>query len=178
MTDQPAQRLRDLPAAILKSRKAQVLLAVFLLLEFYNQAVIPAFVSTQKSIETKAIADNASLKQKAEAELAEHKALNETGIADNAKRKQRADAQKAAADARKAEADAVIARETARNSEVKAAAEAEGQQAEAGIKTQLTLIEIEVAKQAARRQRLEADIADVEARAQEMSNDILQKFRR
>ncbi len=157
MTDQQRPpSLRDLPAALLKNRWAQFLLAVFVLLELYNLAVIPAFLATQKGIETKAIADNAALKQKAEAELTEWKAITETGIATYAARKQRADAGKAAADA---EAEAITARETARNSELKASAEAEAQEAEAELKTQLTLIEVEVAKQAARRQRAEADLA-------------------
>ena len=58
MTDpQPAQRLRDIPAALLKNKWAQLFVALFVLLELYNLAVIPAFIATQKGIETKAIAD-------------------------------------------------------------------------------------------------------------------------
>ena len=90
-----------------------------------------------KAIETKATADNATLKQKAEAELAEQKAINETQIAKYAERKQRADAKKATADAEKADSDAIIAREAANNAEVKARAEADAQVAEAEIKTSL-----------------------------------------
>ena len=84
MTDQQPLRLRDLPVALLRNRWAQLFLAAFVLLELYNLMVIPAFLATQKGIETKAVADNAALKQKAEAELAEWKALNETEIAVNA----------------------------------------------------------------------------------------------
>src|SRR5208337_1821538 len=160
MSGEPStERLRDLPAALLKNRWVQLFLAVFALLELYNHGAIPAFISTQKGIETRAIAENASLRQKAEAELAEWKAINETQIAKYAERKQRADARKATADAQKADADAIIAREVARNSELKTSAEADAQLAEADIKVQLTLIEVEIAKNSARRQKAEADLA-------------------
>ncbi len=168
MTGQQQQfSLRALPDAILKNKWVQLFLAVFVFLELYNLGAIPAFISTQKGIETKAIADNAALKQKAEAELAEWKAINETQIAKYAERKQRADARKATADAQKADADAIIAREVARNSELKASAEADAQVAEADIKVQLTLIEAEVAKNSARRQKAEADLATEEAITQQ-----------
>ena len=71
MTGEPSsERLRDLPAALLKNRWAQLFLAVFALLELYNHGAIPAFINTQKGIETRSIAENAALRQKAEDELA------------------------------------------------------------------------------------------------------------
>jgi hypothetical protein len=175
MTDQPSVRLRDLPAALLKNKWLQLLLVVFLLLELYNLAVVPAVLTTQKGIETKAVAANAELRQKAEAELAEWQALNQTEIATNAARKQRADARKATADAQKAQAEAITAREVARNSELKARAEAEAQLAEAELKTALSLAEAEVAKQAARRQKVEADTATEEAFSARYGNMIMQQ---
>ncbi len=157
------QRLRDLPAALLKNRWAQLFLAVFALLELYNHGAIPAYISTQKGIETRAIANNAALRQKAEAELAEWKAITETQIAKYAERKQRADARKATADAGKAEAEEIIARATANNSEVKAKAEAEALEGEAAIKEQQVIVERERANQASRLNQAEAKKAEYEA---------------
>lgn len=163
-------------SSLLKDRLALSVFLIFALLEFYNLAVIPAILGTEKSIETKAIADNAALKQTAEAETAEQKAINETEVAAYAERKQKADVRRVAAEARKAASEAVSAREIARNADLKEAAEAAAQDAEAELKKQLTLIEIEVAKQAARRQKVEADIAEIEARAQEKGADMLRNF--
>jgi len=164
MTGEPSsERLRDLPAALLKNRWAQLFLAVFALLELYNHGAIPAFISTQKGIETRSIAENAALRQKAEAELAEWKSITETQIARYAERKQRADARKATADARKAEADQIIARETAKNSEVKAKAEAEALEGEAAIKEQQVIVERERANQAQRLNQAQATEAEYKA---------------
>ena len=157
------QSLRHLPAGLIKNRWVQLFLAVFVLLEVYNHGAIPAFISTQKGIETRAIAGNAALRQKAEAELAEWKAITETQIAKYAERKQRADARKATADARKAEAEQIIARETAKNSEVKARAEAEAIEGEAAIKEQQVIVERERANQAQRLNQAQATEAEYKA---------------
>ena len=98
--------------SLLKSRTAQIRLILLAVLELYNVAAIPAFLNTEKSIETKAIADNVALKQKAEAEPAEQKSINETEVATNAAHKQHTNAHKAAADAHKTSAEATIARES------------------------------------------------------------------
>jgi hypothetical protein len=145
-----ALRFRDLPVALAKKRWMQALAALLLVLELYNQGVIPLYVNYQKSVEAAAIARNASLRQKAEAENAEWKAITETEIAAYAARKQRADATKTTADARKAEAEAVIARETRRNAEIKAKGEAEASEGEAAIKQQQIVIERERSMQAQR----------------------------
>ena len=164
------QHLRNLPAGLIKNRWAQLFLAVFALLEVYNHGAIPAFINTQKGIETRAIADNAALRQKAEAELAEWKAITETQIAKYAERKQRADARKATADARKAEAEEIIARETAKNSEVKAKAEAEALEGEAAIKEQQVVVERERANQAQRLNQAQATEAEYKAIFATMGN--------
>src|SRR5271165_2190577 len=158
-----SERLRDLPAALLRNRWVQLFLAVFALLELYNHGAIPAFINTQKGIETRAIAENAVLRQKAEAELAEWKAITENQIAKYAERKQRAEARKATADARKAEAEQIIARETAKNSEVKAKAEAEALEGEAAIKEQQVIVERERANQAQRLNQAQALEAEYKA---------------
>ncbi len=157
------QSLRDLPAALLRNRSSQLFLAIFALLELYNHGAIPAFISTQKGIETQAIAINASLRQRAEAELAEWKSITETQIAKYAERKQRAEARKATADARKAEAEQIIAGETAKNSEVKAKAEAEALEGEAAIKEQQVIVERERANQAQRLNQAQAAEAEYKA---------------
>jgi hypothetical protein len=159
-----SERLRDLPAALLKNRWVQLFLAVFALLELYNHGAIPAFINTQKGMETRAIANSADLRQRAEAELAEWNMITETEIAVYAERKQRADARKATAEARKAEAEQTIARETAKNSPVKAKAEAEAMEGEAAIKEQQVIVERERANQARRlnqAQALEAEYAAI-----------------
>jgi hypothetical protein len=165
-----SDRLRDLPAALLRNRWVQIFLAVFALLELYNHGAIPAFIATQKGIETRAIAENAALRQKAEAELAEWKAITETQIAKYAERKQRADARKATADARKAEAEQIIARETAGNSEVKTKAEAEALEGEAAIKEQQVIVERERANQAQRLNQAQATEAEYKAIFAELAN--------
>jgi hypothetical protein len=54
MTGEPSsQSLRELPAALLKNRWVQLFLAMFALLELYNHGAIPAFINTQKGIETR-----------------------------------------------------------------------------------------------------------------------------
>ncbi len=163
MTEPSIQRWRDLPAALLRNKWVQLFAALLALLELYNHGAIPAFITTQKSIETQAIADNATLRQKAEAELAEWKSITETEVAKYAERKQRADARKATAEARKAEADQITARETAQNSPVKAKAEAEALEGEAAIKEQQVIIERERANQAERLNQAQALEAEYKA---------------
>ena len=88
------------PRSLLRNKWVQLFAALLALLELYNHGAVPAFITTQKSIETQAVADNAALRQKAEAELAEWKSLTETQIATYAARKQSAEARKATGEAR------------------------------------------------------------------------------
>ncbi len=178
MTDQPSlsQRLQDLPASLIKNRSVQLFLAVFALLELYNHGAIPAFINTQKGIETRAIADSAALRQKAEAELAEWKALGETQIAKYAARKQKGEARKATAEARLAEANETIARETARYSDIKAKAEAEAIEGEAAIKRQQATIEWERANQAQRLNEAKTVSTEYEAIITTAANLIVGSF--
>jgi membrane protein involved in colicin uptake len=150
MTEQQPGRWRDLPAALLRNVWVQLFVALLACLELYTHGALTAFIATEKGIETRAVADNAVLRQKAEAELAQWKSLTETEVAQNAERKQHADAMKARADAHLADAQAAIARETARNAEIKAKAEAEAAKAESDIKAQQVTVERERAAQAQR----------------------------
>ena len=163
MTETSLWRWRDLPASLLRNKWVQLFAALLALLELYNHGAVPAFITTQKSIETQAVADNAALRQKAEAELAEWKSLTETQIATYAARKQSAEARKATGEARKAEADQIIAGETAKNSDVKAKAEAEALEGEAAIKEQQVIVERERANQAGRLNQAQATEAEYKA---------------
>lgn len=176
MTDRQSNWFRDLPVALLKNRWLWLFGISLAALELFNLGAIPAYITTQKGVETKAEAENAAVLKKAEALLAEQKAITEGEIASNAARKQRADARKTTADAERIDAEAVIARETARYADLKAKAEAEAQIAEAALKTQLARIEAEVAKQAARRQKAEAIVAEEEAKSQEYANAMGKKY--
>lgn len=167
---------KNMTAAVARSRSARYPLALLLLLELYNHGFIPAYLATQKGIESKAIADNAALKQLAEAELTEWKAITETEIAAYAARKQRADTRKATADAQKSDAERITAREVARNAEQKARAEAEAQSLEALLRRQQVLAEAEVAKQAERRKRAEAGLASEEAKSQQYGLTVLKRL--
>ncbi|MFZ1110285.1 MAG: hypothetical protein WAN43_18295 [Rhodomicrobium sp.] len=170
MTEPSIQRRRDLPAALLRNKWVQLFAALLALLELYNHGAIPAFITTQKGVETRAIAENAALRQKAEAELAEWKSITETQIATYAGRKQRADARKATADARKAQSEQIIAGETAKNSAVKAKAEAEALEGEAAIKEQQVIVERERANQAERLNQAQATDAEYKAIFAAMGN--------
>jgi hypothetical protein len=155
--------LRDFPAALVKNRWVQLFAAVLTLLELYNHGAIPAYVTTQKGIETAAIAEITALRQRAEAEIQEWKAITETQIATNAARKQKADARKASADARVAEAEEIIARETAKVSAIKAKAQAEAVAGDADIKEQQAVVERERAAQAQRLNQASARYKEYEA---------------
>jgi hypothetical protein len=164
MTEQhQPTRLRDLPAVLLRNKWLQLFVALLACLELYSHGAVPAYITTQKGIETQAIAANAALRQKAEAEQAEWKAINETEIARNSERKQRADAHKATADAQRAEDEATTARETARNAAMKAKAEAEAIKAESDIKEQQIVVERERAAQAQRLNQAETAKAEYNA---------------
>jgi len=162
--------------APLRSKWVRRFLLLFIALELFNHGFIPAYLATKKGIETRAIADNAALKQRAEAELSEWKAITETAIADYAERKQRAEARKATADAGKVDAESIVARETARNSELKTRAEAEAQAFESELKNQEALAETEAARQAVRRKRAEADLVAEEALTQQYGASAMQRL--
>ena len=64
MTEQQPTRLRDLPAVLLRNKWLQLFVALLACLELYNHGAVPAYITTQKGIETQAIATNAALKYK------------------------------------------------------------------------------------------------------------------
>jgi len=151
----------QLPKSLLANRPIVVLLFALTALEYYNAGLIPALVNREKAIETAAIADNAKLRQQAEAAIAEQKSLTAAAIAANAPKKQAADARKAKAGALKAAAEAEIAQAKAGNSAVQAAAAADAQTSEARITEQQTLTQTEISRQIARKLRAELEIKQI-----------------
>jgi len=161
--EQRSTGLREIPAAVFKNKWIQLFAVIFALLELYNHGAIPAYITTQKGIETKAVAENAELRKKAEAAIAEQKAITEGAIATNAERKHHAEAMKATADGKRADAEATIARETANNAIMKAEAEKDAAKGEADIKEQQVTVERERAVQAQRLKQAEAANAEYRA---------------
>lgn len=169
MLDQPQMfRFRDLPAALIKNKWVQIFAAALVLLELYNHGAIPTYINAQKAIEAQAIADNAALRQRGEAEIQEWKAITETQIATYADRKQKAEARKSTADARIAAAEETIARETAKVSEIRAKAEAKAAEGDADIKEQQAIVERERATQAQRLNQANARAKEYETADQRL----------
>ena len=72
MTDAPQTlSIRDIPQDLLRNRLLQVLVAVTVLIQIYNLAIVASYSATQKARESKAIAENSALRQQAEAEAQE-----------------------------------------------------------------------------------------------------------
>lgn len=169
MSDQPQMfRLRDLPAALINNKWVQIFAAALVLLELYNHGAISTYINAQKATEAQAIADNAALRQRGEAEIQEWKAITEMQIATYADRKQKVEACKATADARIAAAEETIARETATVSEIRAKAEAKAAEGDANIKEQQAIVERERAAQAQRLNQAKARAKEYETADQRL----------
>jgi hypothetical protein len=140
-------------------RLAQLAAAVAAVFVLYTEGAT-AFLNTQEAIKAKAVANNAAIRQKGEAMLAEQHARVQLEIARNAAERQSADAEKAEAEARKAESETIIIAQKARNAELKTASEARALKNEADIRRSKALTELEVARVAARQFKAEADIAE------------------
>ena len=110
-----------------------------------------AYVNTEEAIKAKAGADNAALRQKAEAEKAEQEARAQLETARNAAERLKGEADKAEAEAKKAEFDAQTAVETSHNAELKTRAEAVSLTYEAEIRRSKAISELEAARVAARK---------------------------
>jgi len=147
---------RSLIGSIALTRMLQIPLLVAALLAVYVEGT-SAFVNTEEAIKAKAVADNATLKQKSEGEVAEQTAATALQVARNAAERQKAEAEKAEADAQKAVAEAITARATAQNAQTKARADALTIKAEAELRKQKYIVALETARNAARRQQAEAD---------------------
>jgi hypothetical protein len=150
-----------IPSALLSNRQLQVLAVLLAIAEIYNHALLPAYIATQQTAITRTEATFASLKQSAEATLAEAKVINETQVAANAERRKKAEARTATALARKTEAEATIALETSINSPTKAKAEAEATEADAEIAREKATVQAEIARQQERRRIIETKTAEL-----------------
>jgi hypothetical protein len=116
-----------------------------------------AYLNTQEALRVKAVTDNAAVRQKSEAEIAEQQARTQLETARNAAERQKAEADKAEADAPKAEADAITAGQAARNAELKTRSEATSLTYEAEIRRNKAISELEAARVAARQFKAQAD---------------------
>ena len=152
----------DIPRRLLRNHFVWALAIISCLIELYDVALLPAFTSTQKARETTAVAENAVMRQAAEANLAEAKAVNETEVARNAERKQRAEARKAAATADKTKYEAQIAAATSDYADVQSQYEAKAQEAQATLVKQAEEIQNILNIYVERRKKAEADIAELE----------------
>ena len=164
---------RDFPKILFRNRLLQGLVALSVLVEICNIAVIPSYTSTQKARETSAVADNTVLRQKAEADLAEAKAVNQTEVARNAARRQAAEARKATALAAKTKYEAELARATAAYAEQQAKAETEAQELQADIVKQQEQIQSQLNSYIERRKYVEAEEAEAQARISQATGQIV-----
>lgn len=159
----PRASFRDIPRDLLRNRVLQVLVAIAALIEIYNLAVITSYTSTQKAREITAVAENAVMRQEAEANLAEAKAINETQVARYAERRQAAEGRKATAIADKTRYEAAVAEATARYAEIHAKAEAEAQELQADLVNQQEQIQTQLNSYVERRKYAEAEKAEAKA---------------
>lgn len=130
-------------ASLLQYRFIQIPLAIGVALAILTQAVV-AYKDTQEAIQLQAQADNARLKQRAEAEQIDAQATTALEQAKNAVQRAKSEADLLAAEADKIEAEAVTLREKANNAATVARAEAIKTYYEA-VKEQQNL-RIEIAK--------------------------------
>ncbi|MFZ1110286.1 MAG: hypothetical protein WAN43_18300 [Rhodomicrobium sp.] len=119
-----------------------------------------AFLNTQEALRVKSVTDNAAVRQKSEAEIAEQQARTQLEVARNSAERLKAEADKAEADALKAEADAVTAGQGARNAGLKARSEAASLSYEAQIRRSKAISELEAARVAARQFKAQADLLE------------------
>jgi hypothetical protein len=134
---------------LLALRTAQIAAVVAALFVIYTEGAT-AFLNTQEALRVKAVTDNAAVRQKGEAEIAEQQARTQLETARNAAERQKAEADKAEADAQKAEAEAITLGQGARNAGLKARSEAASLTYEAEIRRNKAISELEAARVAAR----------------------------
>lgn len=142
-------------------RAAQLLLAAGLLVSIYVEA-LTAYTNVQKFIQTKAVSDNAAVKQHAGAVLEAEKAKAERQTARNAADKLVAEADKAEADASKLESEAKTAHEQALNAAQKTRDEARAGSLKVLVKQQEALALFQEARNAAAKMKAVADKVEPE----------------
>ncbi len=142
--------------AVFGTRLAKAVAILGAIFTIYTEGAT-AFMNTQEAIRVKSVTDNAALRQKSEAEIAEQQARTQLEVARNSTERLKAEADKAEADALKAEADAITIGQTARNAELKARSEAASLAYEAQIRRSKAISELEAARVAARQFKAQAD---------------------
>jgi hypothetical protein len=148
--------------SVIRNRLLQIFVALAIGIEIFNLAVA-AYASTQKAREATAIAENAALRQKAEADIAEAKSITETEVARYAKQRQEAEAKRATALAVKTKYEAEVANADAAYAAIKAKAEVEAQEAQADLLSQQQQIQSQISSYAERRKYAEAEEAEAKA---------------
>ncbi len=142
--------------ALLGTRIVTFVAVLAALFTIYTEGAT-AWLNTQEALRVKSVTDNAALRQKSEAEIAEQQARTQVEVARNSAERLKAEADKAEADALKAEADAITLGQTARNAELKARSEAASLAYEAQIRRSKAISELEAARVAARQFKAQAD---------------------
>lgn len=126
-------------------------------------AEIPSsFTSTSEWIRIHEVANNAAVKQHAEAVTLNEQARNELEVARNAATRMKGEAEQAMADAGRLEGEATTAQQRALNSRRKAKADTDLIIAQAELNRQKAASELQAARVAALQKRTEADQAEQE----------------
>ena len=141
---------------LLAKRLAQTAGIAAALIAIYTEGAT-AYLNTQEAFRVEAVTDNAAVRQKSEAEIAEQQARTQLETARNSAERQRAEAEKAEAEVQKAEAEAITLGQAARNAELKARSEAASLAYEAEIRRSKAISELEAARVAARQFKAQAD---------------------
>ncbi len=170
---EPVFSYGSIARSLFKNSLIRILFALTVLIELYDITALPAYLSTQKAHEAKAVADNASLRRKAEADLAEQKAINETQVAVNAKRKQLAEARKATALADKTRYEASLSGATSDYADTQAKYEAAAQEAQALLTKQAEEIQSTYNLYIERQKKAQADMAQLEAQEAALTNQLM-----
>ena len=149
--------------ALFSNRIVKTVAIIAALFTIYTEGAT-AYVNTEEAIKAKAGADNAALRQKAEAEAAEQQARTQLEAARNSAERLKGEADKAEAEAKKAEFDAQTAEQTAHNAELKTRSEAVSLTYEAEIRRSKAISELEAARVAARKFKAQADSTEQETK--------------
>ena len=118
------------------------------------------FTNTSELIRIREVANNAAVKQHAEAVAMEEQRRNELEVARNSALRMKGEAEQAMADADRLEAEATTAQQMALNARQKAKADADVIVAQAELNRQKAASELQAARVAAQQKRTEADQAE------------------
>ena len=172
MSGDALSSFRKFSHSVIRNRLLQIFVALAIVIEIINLAVA-SYASTQKAREATAIADNAALRQKAEADIADAKSITETEVARYARQRQEAEAKRATALAIKTKYEAEVANADAAYAAIKAKAEVEAQEAQAELLNQQQQIQSQISSYAERRKYAEAEEAEAKASMAQYSSAVI-----